>query len=101
MATRDDIAALTSFCECERKLQACTAARAQALKPIAEERDATMQRIMDAMHRAHLKCIALPDGLVEGAKYVRVVELRSQRDITPTLVTVSYTHPTLPTILLV
>lgn len=92
MATRDDIAALTAFCECERKLAAVNAARAEALRPITEERDATMQRIMDAMNRAQVKCLELPDNLVPGARYVRVVELRSQRDITPTLVTHALTN---------
>ena len=86
MATRDDIAALTAFCECEQALETHAATRTSSLKPIADKRDATMQRIMDAMQRANVKCIALPPDLVDNARFVRIVDVRSQRDITPNLV---------------
>ena len=92
MATRDDIAALTAFCECEQALEQHAASRAASLKPIAEKRDATMQRIMDAMQRAKVKCISLPPDLVDNARFVRIVDVRSQRDITPNLVKLALTN---------
>lgn len=86
MATRDDIAALTAFCECERNLESFATERSTALKPLAEEREAAMQRLMDAMNRAQVKCVSLPPDLLPGKRYARVVDVRSQRDITPKLV---------------
>lgn len=87
MATRDDIAALTAFCECERELDTFASTRTAALKPLAEERAAAMQRLMDAMARAQVKCVSLPEDLLPGKRYARIVDVRSQRDLTPSLVT--------------